>query len=202
MKNKDIVIDFTSLLDVTLIIIFFFIMFSTFDTDNEKKKAVSEAQKTMVEADSKLNEADSKLEEAEKLQRKADEALAELSESDKRKAENIDAIMEFSQNENLKVCLNKKNSEWIVEIYKNNKVIKDMKFTDESALEKVFNDFVVSNGFKYDDTILCEFLYDASEPGSHKVYEAISNGFEHLRSIGYTHLYYSETDLSIMGGKQ
>ena len=42
MKNKDIVIDFTSLLDVTLIIIFFFIMFSTFDTDNEKKKAVGE----------------------------------------------------------------------------------------------------------------------------------------------------------------
>ena len=37
MKKRQIILDFTSLLDVIMIILFFFIIFSSLETDNLKK---------------------------------------------------------------------------------------------------------------------------------------------------------------------
>ena len=34
MKKRDVILDFTSLLDVTLIVIFFFVIFSHLDTED------------------------------------------------------------------------------------------------------------------------------------------------------------------------
>ena len=47
MKKKDIVLDFTSLLDVTLIVIFFFVLFSNLEEQENKnlmKKRIDELE--------------------------------------------------------------------------------------------------------------------------------------------------------------
>ena len=193
MKNRDILIDFTSLLDVTLIIIFFFIMFSSFETDTEKKKAVSEAQQTLAEAESKL-------EEANELHKQADEALAELAKADERGAENIDAILDFSQNKNLKLNLKKNIDNWALEVFQNTELLKNLECSSQNELENSFKELLTAKSITNNDTILCEFFFNASEPGSHKAYETVAKVFESLRKSGYEHLYYSETDLSIIGG--
>ena len=195
MKNRDILIDFTSLLDVTLIIIFFFIMFSSFETDTEKKKAVSEAQQTLAEAESKL-------EEANELQKQADEALAELAKADERGAENIDAILAYSRNETLKLNLKKNGSKWEAEVYQKNELLKKIDYTTEEDLEKAIVDILTSKSITTTDTILCDFLFNGSEPGSHKEYQTVIKTFDTIRNNGYEHLYYSETDLSIVGGEK
>ena len=53
-KTKDIIIDFTSLLDVTMIILFFFILFSFKETEQVKSQsneAVERAETMMQEAE-------------------------------------------------------------------------------------------------------------------------------------------------------
>ena len=59
-KTKDIIIDFTSLLDVTMIILFFFILFSFKETEQVKSQsneAVERAETMMQEAEKQQKEA-------------------------------------------------------------------------------------------------------------------------------------------------
>ena len=190
MKNKDIFIDFTSLLDVTLIIIFFFIMFSSFESENAVKSAKDEADQALIEADSKLDE-------AEKLKAQADEMLAELENADERTAENIDAIASFSRNENIKLNLKMKNTGWSLEICQDEELIKTIDYLDDETLSKDLGS-VFSSSFTESDTILCELIYDGLEPGSHKAYESIIKAFDVIKAdYGYSYLYYSEIDLSV-----
>lgn len=190
MKNKDIFIDFTSLLDVTLIIIFFFIMFSSFESEKAVKSAKDEADQTLIEAESKLDE-------AEKLKAQADEMLAELENADERTAENIDAIASFSRNENIKLNLKMKNTGWSLEICQDEELIKTIDYLDDETLSKDLGS-VFSPSFTESDTILCELIYDGLEPGSHKAYESITKAFDVIKiDYGYSYLYYSEIDLSV-----
>ena len=54
MKVREIILDFTSLLDVIMIILFFFILFSTFEIET----ATNEANQTKIEYEAKLEEAE------------------------------------------------------------------------------------------------------------------------------------------------
>lgn len=66
MKKRQIILDFTSLLDVIMIILFFFIIFSNLETDNLKKDLEDKQQQVSAE-----------LEEAKAKYDKADELLGE-----------------------------------------------------------------------------------------------------------------------------
>ena len=66
MKKRQIILDFTSLLDVIMIILFFFIIFSSLETDNLKKDLEDKQQQVSAE-----------LEEAKAKNDKADELLGE-----------------------------------------------------------------------------------------------------------------------------
>lgn len=66
MKKRQIILDFTSLLDVIMIILFFFIIFSNLETDNLKKDLEDKQQQVSAE-----------LEEAKAKNDKADELLGE-----------------------------------------------------------------------------------------------------------------------------
>ena len=69
MKKRQIILDFTSLLDVIMIILFFFIIFSNLETDNLKKDLEDKQQQVSAE-----------LEEAKAKNDKADELLGEAQE--------------------------------------------------------------------------------------------------------------------------
>ena len=49
MKKRQIILDFTSLLDVIMIILFFFIIFSNLETDNLKKDLEDKQQQVSAE---------------------------------------------------------------------------------------------------------------------------------------------------------
>ena len=63
MKKKDILLDFTSLLDVTLILIFFFVIFSHFD--NVQSTAQIEDKESKLE--SQINDAAERESQAHEL---------------------------------------------------------------------------------------------------------------------------------------
>ena len=47
-KRRDVALDFTSLLDVTLIILFFFIMFGSLSSEKTSREALDRDRKSVV----------------------------------------------------------------------------------------------------------------------------------------------------------
>ena len=108
MKKRQIILDFTSLLDVIMIILFFFIIFSNLETDNLKKDLEDKQQQVsaeLEEAKAKNDKADELLGEAQEKNEQADKRLEEADSAVDRSGENTDAIMDFSENKNLKLHL-------------------------------------------------------------------------------------------------
>ena len=108
MKKRQINLDFTSLLDVIMIILFFFIIFSSLETDNLKKDLEDKQQQVsaeLEEAKAKNNKADELLGEAQKKNEQADKRLEEANSAVDRSGDNADAIMDFSENKDLKLHL-------------------------------------------------------------------------------------------------
>lgn len=78
MKKRQINLDFTSLLDVIMIILFFFIIFSSLETDNLKKDLEDKQQQVSAE-----------LEEAKVKNNKADELLSEAQKKTSRQTNGL-----------------------------------------------------------------------------------------------------------------
>ncbi len=177
MNNKDIILDFTSLLDVILIILFFFIMFSSMESDTKTKTAMAEAQAISDEAEYKLAE-------AEELKAQAEQELAELMDANERQGQDISAIFEFSKGQNFKFLLKPDGKSWTVYVKKGDEL--------QTKIEQL----VEAAGVSADDTFLCELIYDASLAGSRNSYRVISGVFDRLK-VKYTHFFLSETDTSV-----
>ena len=115
-KKKDLILDFTSLLDVVMLLLFFFILFSRFDVKNaqtaaDDAKAEAAAQIALAEA-----EAREKTEEAKKSKARYDDLIKENTELQERLEHNIrivdqvtsqeaDEIVAFNSGNNLKLIL-------------------------------------------------------------------------------------------------
>ena len=76
MKKRDVILDFTSLLDVTLIVIFFFVIFSHLDTEDNRAKT-----------EAKVAELETAIEEAEEREASAEELITQLEKEIDKEAE-------------------------------------------------------------------------------------------------------------------
>lgn len=192
MKKRDLILDFTSLLDVTLIVIFFFVLFSHLDSQENKART-----------DEKIQEYEVAIQEAEDREAIADGLFAQLEEeleivrtSDERRANNVSEILEYNRNENLKIILDMKESSWGIRIIRKEEVIAYIEKSNSigSDIIKAMED----SGYGVDQTIFCDFVFDGSEPGTASAYRMISSGLSEA-SAQYKYLYISETDLSVGG---
>ena len=193
MKKRQIILDFTSLLDVIMIILFFFIIFSSLETDNLKKDLEDKQQQVsaeLEEAKAKNDKADELLGEAQKKNEQADKRLEEANSAVDRSGENTDAIMDFSENKNLKLHLDMSGENgWTLKFAKGEEIVKEIPKADISIMFK-------EQGYTADNTILIEFSYDATESGTTSAYLDTMKIINTMKSE-YTHLFYSETDVSV-----
>ncbi len=190
MKIRDIILDFTSLLDVIMIILFFFILFSHFESE-EMKTQYDEQYEIIAEAS---EAADQKTAEAE-------EQLSMLADMDTDAAYNLKALMEFSRGTNLKAYLKMQESGWILEIRKKDEatktteILKQIANTDSISLE--IRKLLYQKDYTPDDRILIEFIYNGSAPGTDQACEQILNALKEVRRE-YIHCYCAETDISVL----
>ena len=175
MKKRQIILDFTSLLDVIMIILFFFIIFSSLETDNLKKDLEDKQQQVSAE----LEEADSAVD---------------------RSGENTDAIMDFSENKNLKLHLDMSGENgWTLKFAKGEEIVKEIPKADISVMTDEVRELFKEQGYTADNTILIEFSYNATESGTTSAYLDTMKIINTMKSE-YTHLFYSETDVSVFAG--
>lgn len=190
LKKADIFVDFTSLLDVTLIIIFFFIMFSTMDTGTKTKQAMAQAE-TMTE------QAEEKLAQAEELQKQAEEEMKALEDADARRAQDVSAMIEFARGQNYKFIMKEEGGSWTMHIKKGDEEIDEFRVDNENALAEDIKSMLKENGGVDNDmTVLCELHFDGAAAGSRKAYRITSLALEKVRR-DYPHFYCSETDYSL-----
>ena len=190
MKKRQIILDLTSLLDVIMIILFFFIIFSSLETDNLKKDLEDKQQQVSAE-----------LEEAKAKNDKADELLGEAQkkneQADKRLEEADSAVDRSSENKNLKLHLDMSGENgWTLKFAKGEEIVKEIPKSDISIMTDEVRELFKEQGYTADNTILIEFSYDATESGTTSAYLDTMKIINTMKSE-YTHLFYSETDVSV-----
>ena len=162
MRNKrrgDIPLDFTSLLDVTLIILFFFIMYSSFQTDNKTREALDSAAEIAAQAEEKMKSAEQLEKSAES---RLDEMSAELEELRRTAGDNEGqsaGIGEFASGDNIKVIYTAKDGYWSFEMRRGERVIStvDRSSSSPDSLAKALE------GTPRDRYIFCECIMLAPE---------------------------------------
>lgn len=190
MKKRDLLLDFTTLLDVTLIIIFFFVLFSHLDSENNKERT-----------EIKLNELEIAIQQAEKKESKADNLIAQLEKEiqfvndyDERQASNIEEMIQYGKSGNVKLFLDLQESGWVTRVVCKKEVVAEIK--SNANIGKEITTAIQNAGYNTNATIFCDFIFDGSLPGTASAYLMTKNGLEEVKKT-YAFLYYSETDLSI-----
>lgn len=192
MRKRELILDFTSLMDIFMIILFFFIIFSHMETQqavSESKTVTENAQAQLAEAQDAMSEAERLAQEAQARLDRADGLLAELQQADGRTGENLAAITAFGEGQMLRMRLKMDGADWSLDVSCGDESVYSMQAGGDLPLTEI----LALAGYQPDDTILCEFIYDSSEDGTNSAYKQITSMLADARK-SYTHLFCSEVD--------
>ena len=188
MKLREILLDFTSLLDVIMIILFWFVI----SYRQEMTAQVEQAQTTAAQA---VAQAQEEADEARTQQLEAQQAMAAV--RSEAQMSNIDALLDFGKSENITARLYMEDEGWRLSVYKGQDTyLGSIPDTHRQRLGLEFNALLADAGYDPEDTVLCVFVYDAMEPGTMAAYESITEGFRQIR-MGNKHFYCTELDSSV-----
>lgn len=195
MKRK-ISLDFTSLLDITMIILFFFLINFKFSVDDIKAEASAQmeaaaAQSERLEADKQSLE-----EEKEAWQKQAEAELEKIRETDKNAADNAEALLDFKNGHFISIDLeiNKENV-WKMTVRRGETEIGTIASADNPNISDEFVTMLNREKFKKDDVIICVFKYNKKSFGSRYADNII---FKELKKAEYnfTNLYLAKSAYS------
>lgn len=195
-RGQEVLLDFTTLLDVTMLLLFFFVLFSRMDVDQAKESAAADqraAQSVMEEARDLKHEAEIELADAQAQKEQAEEALRQLNEADAQRAADLAALQYYGLGQNLKLKLELDNTDWLLSVRRGDTVphMLESGAVNRETLRSILSEM----RYQAEDTVLCEFLYEGEKPGSRAAYQTVQNALKALKA-DYPHLYISETDIS------
>ena len=190
MRRREITLDFTSLLDVTLIVIFFFIIFSHLDGEENKARADEIIQEAQLAQD----EAELARQEANELIQHLEEEIELVQESGNRYADNVLEMLEFNNSDNLKIILDVTDDSWEIRLSHADDAIAFIENSDNLTDEIL--DAMENAGYDTDSTIFCDFIYDGGVPGTNRACKKMKTVLDEIAEV-YTFFYVSETDLSM-----
>lgn len=166
MKTK-ISLDFTSLLDITMIILFFFLINFKFSVDDIKADADRQAEAAAQQSE-KL-EYDKQEFEKEKAdwQRMVETELKNIREADEKAADNVEALINFKNGDVIDIALDMKGrSEWEMTFYRGTVVLGTISSDDGKDIRDWTVTMLNHEGFKSDDVIIGVFKYNKNNYGS------------------------------------
>ena len=197
MKRKDVLLDFTPLLDVTLILLFFFLLFSTFEMEEAKMQLdaqIEAAQEQYAEAENRMEEANAKYAEADALTEQLREDLTIIESASERQASNVEALLEFNRGANIKLILSMNDDGAVLRVFQGETLITTT--TPDGDLAGIICAALKESGYTEQDTVLCEFILDGSEAGTATAYRKIKQNLMYVKGE-FNYFYYSETDISM-----
>lgn len=190
MRNnkREVILDFTSLLDVIMLILFFFVIFAQIDSSNAVN-AVESANQIMQEANDSQANADAMMAEAEQMQ---DYAMAVVSNS----TSDFDKVIQ------LQLDLKLEKEKWKIDITESGKkeildTIENVRERKPDELAEEFDKFVSSYSYSTSDAILINLVYGSDIAGSRKSKEHSDEMIRLLRDkYNYQYLFSTTVDIS------
>ena len=191
MKYRDTPLDFTSLLDIVLIILFFFVLYGSFDAG----RAEEEAQAAQAEYEEKLANLDA---EQNRLDAERDRMAAEwdrLAELDENAAGNQRALEAFGRGDSLSLILMKEDDspDWTLNAVRGEDPVGQIIPGEEisEAVPALLRALGLTDG----DTALVTFVYDGSVLGTHLICRDVLSGLEKARAA-WGNLYVNTINIS------
>lgn len=190
MRNnkREVILDFTSLLDVIMLILFFFVIFAQIDSSNAVN-AVESANQIMQEANDSQANADAMMADAEQMQ---DYAMAVVSNS----------TSDFDKAIQLQLDLKLENEKWKIDITESGKKeildsIENVRERKPEELAEEFDKFISSYSYSTSDAILINLVYGSDIAGSRKSKEHSDEMIRLLRDkYNYQYLFSTTVDIS------
>ena len=190
MKKKDLILDFTSLLDVTLIVIFFFVLFSHLDSQENKARTEEKVQ----ELETAIQEADKTREQYEELVARLEQEIEIVKAESERRGNNLDEMLDYKNNQNLKIILDMKTGGWGIRVIHDEEMVAYLEKSSNIAAQLM--SALKNAGYDSESTIFCDLVFDGTSPGTRSAYKDIHDCITEV-SRTYRYMYVSETDLSI-----
>lgn len=190
MKIREIILDFTSLLDVTMIILFFFVLYSSIDIENASEKAkAAEASYTEMQAENEK--------EQQEWREKASQEWERILTADSNAAANQEALSAYNDGSGLAFNLHEVESSnvWSLSVLSGNKKLNEINSDDQYKLKDRLIESIIKAGFESDDVIIATFTYDGSSYGTAKVVPIIENAVINLQRE-YKGLYFTSINIS------
>ena len=190
MKVREVILDFTSLLDIIMIILFFFILFSNLDAETavEKSEEIQEQYSSMIE-------------EAESEQSKwREEAAAEwerIEKTDKNAVINQQALIDFDKGSMISMNLQQINSgeDFVISITNNNKKVSDVSFRSETSITEDILKALKLCGLKTDNVTIGVLTYDGYAYGTEKAVPMIEDAVKDIQKE-YMNFYFTTINIS------
>ena len=181
MKRK-ISLDFTSLLDITMIILFFFLINFKFSVDDIKAEANGQMEAAALQSE-RLEADKQKLEEEkEDWRRQADAELEKIREADEKAADNAEALLNFKNGDiiNIDFDINDRY-QWEMTVSRGEAVLGVISSSDEADIKDEIVTMLNRERFNKDDVIIGVFKYNKKSYGS----RFAENIFKEVKEVEY-----------------
>ena len=186
MKHRDVILDFTSLLDIILIILFFFILYSAFDVEASAR----EADAARAAYREKLAALAGEEEELNRERERLNDEWERLLGLDENAVKNQQALNAFGGGSMLSFHLRKEDDseDWELRALRKSAVtgedevagvIRRGEYDDLSdAILRVLDEA----SFTPDDVVIIAFTYDGSVLGTNRVYAELAEAFGRVQA--------------------
>lgn len=197
MKAKEVFLDFTPLLDITLIILFYFLIFTNFSGENiAAAEKMDKAEALMSQAESMKAEAASEMSEAKKLAAEAEDKLEALEAADADAAALAEALAELESGENISLIYDPGDigvGQWTVTVKKSDEVIKTFSAANIDRLTDEMLGILSQAGYDEGSYIFISFIYsDIDITPKRRIDEMFDKINEEYRG----HIFVSESNIS------
>jgi hypothetical protein len=183
-KNRDVILDFTSLLDIILIILFFFILYTAFNVEKAELRAET-ARSEYEDMSAALEAEKARLgEEQTRLQAEWDRVLA----LDENAARNQQALIAFNNGAMLSFNLQKEDGSdaWRLSAVRRREAGAEEETVGEirpgDELKSSILGLIEAAGFAEDDVLIVTFTYNGNVIGSHRLYVEIMKAFQAVQA--------------------
>lgn len=182
MMKRKISLDFTSLLDITMIILFFFLINFKFSVDDIKAEANGQMEAAALQSE-RLEADKQKLEEEkEDWRRQADAELEKIREADEKAADNAEALLNFKNGDiiNIDFDINDRY-QWEMTVSRGEAVLGVISSSDEADIKDEIVTLLNRERFNKDDVIIGVFKYNKKSYGS----RFAENIFKEVKEVEY-----------------
>lgn len=183
MKLREIILDFTPLLDVIMIILFFFVLYSTMDT----QKAANEA----IETKQIYNQL---IDEQKEINEEAARELEQIKSADENAAANQKALSSFDKGDffTFRLDVSEQSDNWTLSISFGKKQLGEVVSKETNDIKGSIRDILEKSGFTTEDTYICILDFDGYQYGTAKAVRKIDDEIEGIQRE-YPGLYFSNS---------